>query len=97
MFAGRPSPARSERIGLFMDLPFKVIPSRSRRADTRSYHQWRAARERRAFLLFVAPAVFAFVFIMLWPLVNMFYLSLTDWQGLVKPKIFVGELLPPGG
>ena len=55
-----------------------------------SYHQRKRARDRRAFLLFVAPALIAFSILMLWPLLNMFYLSLVKWQGLVKPKTFIG-------
>jgi len=61
-----------------------------RKTDAVSYHQRKRARDRRAFLLFVAPALIAFAILMLWPLLNMFYLSLVKWQGLVKPKTFVG-------
>ena len=73
-----------------MAFPLKKAAVRAKPPYPMGYHQRKAERDRRAFLLFVAPAVFAFSLIMLWPLVNMFYLSLTDWQGLVKPKIFVG-------
>jgi multiple sugar transport system permease protein len=72
-----------------MELPFKNIVFR-RQTSTGSYHQRKAARDRRAFILFVAPAMIAFAVVMLWPLINLFYLSLMDWQGLIKPKLFIG-------
>jgi multiple sugar transport system permease protein len=56
----------------------------------KGYHLRKTVRDRRAFLLFVAPAVFFFALLMLWPLGNMFFLSLVKWRGLVKPKTFVG-------
>lgn len=60
------------------------------RAPAKDYHRRKQVRDRRAFLLFVAPAVLAFSLMLLWPLGNLFYLSLTRWHGLLKPKVFVG-------
>jgi len=57
---------------------------------TVGYRQYKMERDRVAFLIFVAPALIAFILIMLWPMINMFYLSTMDWRGLVKPKIYVG-------
>src|SRR3972149_766093 len=59
-----------------MDVPLKITQPMTGQAGARGYHRRKAARDRRAFLLFVAPAVFAFALMMLWPLVNMFYLRL---------------------
>jgi multiple sugar transport system permease protein len=73
-----------------MDLSIKAIKAKIRQPETNIYHQRKAIRDRRAFFLFVAPAVCAFALIMLWPMVNMFYLSLLEWQGLAKPKTFIG-------
>jgi multiple sugar transport system permease protein len=73
-----------------MDVPLKITQPMTGQAGARGYHRRKAARDRRAFLIFVAPAILAFVLMMLWPLISMFYLSLVEWQGLVKPKTFVG-------
>jgi multiple sugar transport system permease protein len=73
-----------------MDSAFKTTLARPKLAGAKGYHQRKRARDRRAFLLLVAPAVLAFALMMLWPLGNMFYLSLVRWQGLIKPKTFVG-------
>jgi multiple sugar transport system permease protein len=73
-----------------MDSESTIAQARTKQAGTQGYHQQKRARDRRAFLLFVAPAVLAFALMMLWPLGNMFYLSLVRWRGLLKPKTFVG-------
>jgi len=67
-----------------------VTQAKAGTARVGDYHQRKRARDRRAFLLFVIPAVLAFSFMLLWPLGNMFYLSLVRWRGLLKPKVFVG-------
>jgi multiple sugar transport system permease protein len=54
------------------------------------YHRRQRARDRRAFLMFVLPALVWFGLWMLWPLGNMFYLSTLRWDGLVKPSFFIG-------
>lgn len=43
-----------------------------------------------SFILLSAPAVIWYLVIMGWPLVNMFYMSMLRWEGLLEPKIFVG-------
>ena len=50
----------------------------------------RIARQRRlTFLALVSPALLWFLAFMLWPLANMFYISLTHWDGLSLPQTFV--------
>ncbi len=48
-------------------------------------------RNRRlVFWGLVGPAFILFALLMLWPLINMFYVSTLDWRGIVKPSTFVG-------
>lgn len=57
----------------------------------RPTHQRRNQMKRRvAFLLFSAPAMAWFLIWMLWPLINMFWISLLRWDGLVKKSTFIG-------
>jgi ABC-type sugar transport system permease subunit len=50
----------------------------------------RIARRRRInFLLLVAPALLWFLTFMLWPLLNMFYISSMSWNELNLPKKFI--------
>jgi len=50
----------------------------------------RIARRRRiTFFFLVAPALIWFLAFMLWPLINMFYISTTSWSALNMPKKFV--------
>ncbi|MCG3207579.1 MAG: L-arabinose transport system permease protein AraP [Anaerolineae bacterium] len=55
-----------------------------------NYYKRKAARDRRAFLLFIAPAVFVFSLMLLWPLLNMFYLGFVEWKGILKPQTYIG-------
>ena len=50
-------------------------------------NQW---RRRVAFLAFGVPAMVWFLVWMLWPLINMFRISLLRWDGLVKASTFIG-------
>ena len=43
-----------------------------------------------SFILLVLPAVVWFLGLMLWPLLNMFYLSFFQWDSLLGPKIYIG-------
>jgi len=54
-----------------------------------AYHRRLVRRQRITFLLLVAPALLWFMAFMLWPLVNMFYISTTHWDGLPLPQTFV--------
>ena len=49
-------------------------------------------RRRNLFLfcLFAGPGLLWFALLMLWPLINMFQVSLLDWWGIVRPSTFVG-------
>ena len=50
----------------------------------------RIARRRRInFILLAAPALAWFLTFMLWPLLNMFYISTTSWNELNLPKKFI--------
>lgn len=42
------------------------------------------------FWLFVGPALALFGVLMLYPLVNMFHVSMLDWRGLLRPSTFTG-------
>jgi len=48
-----------------------------------------AGRRRITFLFLVAPALTWFLAFMLWPLLNMFYISTMRWDGLNLPKKFI--------
>jgi multiple sugar transport system permease protein len=54
-----------------------------------TYHRRLARRQRFTFLLLVAPALLWFMAFMLWPLLNMFYISTQHWDGLSLPQTFV--------
>ena len=60
------------------------------RGNARGYFENRRSRLRLSFLLLVLPAVIWFLGLLLVPLLNMFYLSVFRWDGLLQPKIFVG-------
>ncbi len=73
-----------------MHSTLRTTQAGSKTAGAKGYYLRKVVRDRRAFLLFVAPAVLFFALLMLWPLGNMFFLSLVKWRGLLKPKTFVG-------
>ena len=73
-----------------MDSTSKIARIGTAKARSKGYHQRKRVRDRRTFLLLAMPAVLVFVLVMLWPMANMFYLSLVQWYGIVKPKTFVG-------
>ncbi len=65
-----------------------VLPSVKNRTSN-EYHRRNARRRRTTFLLLVSPALLWFLAFMLWPLLNMFYISATSWNGLNLPKKFI--------
>ena len=65
-----------------------MIAVNSKTFSNAKYNQ-RTTRRRVTFLLLVAPAMLWFLSFMLWPLVNMFYISTMRWDGLNLPKKFV--------
>jgi ABC-type sugar transport system permease subunit len=54
-----------------------------------NYIRRNAQRRRTTFLVMVAPALAWFLAFMLWPLLNMFYISTTRWNALNRPKEFI--------
>jgi multiple sugar transport system permease protein len=66
-----------------------AIPGQVKVAAPTEYHRRLARSQRITFLLLVAPALLWFLAFMLWPLLNMFYISTTRWDGLAFPQKFV--------
>jgi multiple sugar transport system permease protein len=60
------------------------------RAVAGPHHRRLRRRKRLTFALLVLPALLWFLALMLWPLVNMFYISAMDWGGLALPQKFIG-------
>lgn len=50
----------------------------------------RRQNTRLVFWLLVTPAFLVFAVLMLWPLLNMFYVSTLDWRGIIQPSTFAG-------
>ena len=70
--------------------PAEIVYPIKKQILTSTEHTRRNARRRRiTFLVLAAPALVWFLTFMLWPLVNMFYISTTQWDGLNLPKKFV--------
>ncbi len=53
------------------------------------YFRLKRVHSQVAFVMLVLPALIWFIVLMIWPLVNMFYLSFFKWEGLIDPKIFI--------
>jgi ABC-type sugar transport system permease subunit len=51
------------------------------------YHRRIVHRRQITFLWLVFPALLWFLAFMLWPLLNMFYISTTHWDGLALPQV----------
>jgi multiple sugar transport system permease protein len=43
-----------------------------------------------AFIVLVSPALIWFLGLMIWPILNMFYVSTLQWNGLLRPQVYVG-------
>jgi multiple sugar transport system permease protein len=67
---------------------FNKVQSAEKKGLT--YYQKQRWSNRMSFLLLSAPALVWYLAVMGWPLVNMFYMSLLHWEGLLAPKTFVG-------
>jgi multiple sugar transport system permease protein len=67
----------------------KAIPAARKILSNAEYHKRIARRRRVTFILLVAPALLWFLVFMLWPLLNMFYISTTHWDGLGLPQKFI--------
>jgi multiple sugar transport system permease protein len=68
---------------------FQTLPLSKKIFSNAGYNQRNARKRRITFLCLVAPALVWFLAFMLWPLLNMFYISTTRWDGLSLPKKFV--------
>jgi multiple sugar transport system permease protein len=66
-----------------------AISDKKKSLSNAEYHRRIARRQRITFLLLVAPALIWFLIFMLWPLVNMFYISTMRWDGLALPQKFI--------
>jgi multiple sugar transport system permease protein len=66
-----------------------AIPDKERVPARVEYHRLMARSQQITFLLLVAPALLWFLAFMLWPLLNMFYISTTRWDGLALPQKFI--------
>jgi multiple sugar transport system permease protein len=67
----------------------KLIPLKEKTFSNEEYGRRNARRRRVSFFFLVAPALVWFLAFMLWPLLNMFYISTMRWDGLNLPKKFI--------
>jgi multiple sugar transport system permease protein len=67
----------------------KKTPIERRIFPNVEYGRRNARRRRVTFIFLVAPALVWFLSFMLWPLLNMFYISTTRWDSLNMPKKFI--------
>lgn len=72
-----------------MTVSEKSIPIKRKLFSNAEYGRRIARRRRITFLFLVAPALGWFLAFMLWPLLNMFYISTTSWNSLNMPKKFI--------
>ncbi len=66
-----------------------AIPDKEKVTASAEVHRQAARSQQITFLLLVAPALLWFLAFMLWPLLNMFYISTTRWDGLALPQKFI--------
>ncbi len=67
----------------------KTLLGENKGSSNADYNLRNARRRRVTFFLLVAPALVWFLSFMLWPLLNMFYISTMRWDGLNLPKTFI--------
>lgn len=67
----------------------KMISIDKKQLSISGYAQRISRRRRLIFLSLVTPALIWFLSFMLWPLLNMFYISTMRWDGLNLPKNFI--------
>ncbi len=60
------------------------------RSISSSLFRVKQLQRRRNFIILTAPALTLFTLLMIWPLMNMFYMSTLKWDGLTKPSSFIG-------
>ncbi len=66
-----------------------ALPVERKNLSNADYHRRIVRRRRITFLLLVSPALLWFLAFMLWPLLNMFYISTMRWDGLAMPQKFI--------
>jgi len=59
-------------------------------AKSRRFGRSLKSRDRIAFVILILPAVIWFLALMIWPIINMFYVSLLKWNGLLRDQTFIG-------
>jgi multiple sugar transport system permease protein len=67
----------------------KTLSDKKESSSNSKYIRRNAQRRRTTFLTMVAPAMAWFLAFMLWPLLDMFYISTTRWDALNRPKEFI--------
>jgi multiple sugar transport system permease protein len=67
----------------------KAFPDNKADLFNIEYHRRIVRRRRITFLLLASPALLWFLTFMFWPLLNMFYISTTRWDGLSLPQKFI--------
>jgi multiple sugar transport system permease protein len=67
----------------------KAIPRKPGSFSNAEYHKKIVRRRVITFSLLVLPALVWFLVFMLWPLLNIFYISFMRWDGLTLPKTFI--------
>jgi multiple sugar transport system permease protein len=72
-----------------MTVSGSAAPIEQKVLSNADYHQRIVAHRRVTFLLLSLPALVWFLAFMLWPLLNMFYISSMHWDGLALPQTFV--------
>jgi len=72
-----------------MTISEKLITINQKPFSNEEYSRRNARRRRVTFLFLVTPALIWFLAFMLWPLLNMFYISTMRWDGLNLPKKFI--------
>ena len=65
----------------------QAIPTDKEVYSNATYHRRIVHRRQITFLLLAFPALLWFLAFMLWPLLNMLYISTTHWDGLALPQI----------
>jgi multiple sugar transport system permease protein len=65
----------------------QIIPAAKEVHSNARHHQRIVHRRQITFFLLASPAILWFLAFMLWPLLNMFYISTTKWDGLALPQI----------
>ena len=72
-----------------MAVAHQTIPVEQKAFSNAKYHRRIVRRRQITFLILALPALLWFLAFMLWPLLNMFYISTMRWDGLALPQKFI--------